>query len=356
MARDNLTLLEGFNPDEVRGVVIRPTDDMAVYAVPDRGLEVLDVTLGGEPVMWRNPAGHRSWRSWRGSGLNPMSHIEAAFTGGLENAGAPEGVLPLHGTFSVTPCRDWQRTPTGGVTGTIDCRRMVVGPSIVVRRTIEPVPGRRAFTIRDELSSDIAGDYMWLYHPNFPVTDGTEFRSSECLVAPRADDIAKWGLREYRTYCCVGRGHTRFPPATDEAGVNEENFEQCFIMALESDSGGVVRAMLRAPDRRSAAYVKYNRADFQPVQQAFQLWKNPRDGVSGLEVGSTFLGWTYAREHGLLCTVPADASHVYEIEIGFLRGKDDVDAFASAIPAAGRPRLKLMTADELASIYTGHIC
>ena len=63
MSDDDLVLLEGFNPDGVRGVVLRPADDTEVYVVPDRALEVLDVLVGGEPAMWRNPAGHRSWRS-----------------------------------------------------------------------------------------------------------------------------------------------------------------------------------------------------------------------------------------------------------------------------------------------------
>lgn len=353
MAKSDLVLLKGFNPDEVRGLVIRPTDDMEVYAVPERGLEVLDVLIDGRPVMYRNPAGHRSWRSWRGSGLNPLVHIEAAFTAGLENAGAPEGILPLHGTFSVTPARQWRKTPAGGVTGTIDCRRMVIGPSIVVERTIEPVPGKRAFRIIDDLHSEVGSDYMWLYHPNFPVGEGTEFVCSERLVVPRDDGIAKWGLRAYRTFCCVGRGHTRFPPSTDAEGVERENFEQCFIMSVEPDAEGLVRAMLRAADRQSAAYIAYNVNHFQPSQRAFQLWKNPRDAVSGLEVGNTFLGWSYAAEHDLLCHLQRGQRHHYELEIGFLTTAEEVAAFAAAMPMVAEPALKVMDKKTMVAVYGG---
>lgn len=353
MADEDLALLKGFNPDGVRGVVIQPVEGMEVYAVPERGLEVLDVLIDGRPVMYRNPAGHRSWRSWRGAGLNPISHIEAGFTGGLENTGAPTGPLPLHGTFSVTPATEWRRTPTGGVRGTVDCRRMVVGPSVIVERAVEPVAGRRAFRYVDRLRAGVASDFMWLYHPNFPVADGTEFVSSETLVVPRADGIAKWGLKAYRTFRRVGQGCVRFPPSAEAEAVEEENFEQCFIMAVRPDGHGDVRAMLIAADGESAAYVKYNVGHFQSVQRAFQLWKNPRDGVSGLEVGNTFLGWDYAREHGLLCRLEAGEVHEYELEVGFLRGRDEVEAMAAQVPDVGEPELKIMGAASLASLYRG---
>lgn len=353
MAKSDLVLLKGFNPDEVRGFVVRPVDDTEIYVVPDRGLEVLDVLIGGKPVMYRNPAGHRGWRSWRAAGLNPMQHIEASFTGGLENAGAPEGHLPLHGTFSVTPARQWRKTPSGGITGTIDCRRLVVGPSIVVERTVEPVPGKRAFRIIDDLHTEVGSDYMWLYHPNFPVDEGTEFVSSERLVVPRDDGIAQWGLRAYRTYCSVGRGYTRLPPSTDSDGVERENFEQCFIMTMQPDAEGMVRVMLRDPDRRSGAYIAYQASQFQPSQQAFQLWKNPRDAVSGLEIGSTFLGWTYAAQNDLLCHLERGQPHHYELEIGFLVGEDEVAAFAAKMPKVPEPTLKVMDKSALAGLYKG---
>ena len=353
MSDEPLVTLGGFNPDGVRGVVIRPTDDMAVYVVPDRALEVLDVLVDGRPVMYRNPAGHRSWRSWRSGGLNPLAHIEAAFTGGLENVGAPNGPLPLHGTFSVTPAAEWELTPTGGVRGRVDCRRMVVGPGIIVERSVEPVPGRRAFKYVDRLRAEVGSDYMWLYHPNFPVAEGTRFVSSETLVVPRPDDIARWGLKTYRVFENVGRGHCRFPPGTDAASVEEENFEQCFIMRVLPDGDGVVRAMLVAPDGESAGYVEYDTARFHDVQQAFQLWKNPRDGACGLEVGSCFMGWQYAAEHGLLCRLGQGEEHTYEIEIGFLRGRAEVDAFRAEMPDAGEPELKTVDAEGLAAVYKG---
>ncbi|NIA21175.1 MAG: DUF4432 family protein [Anaerolineaceae bacterium] len=354
MADNELSLLKGFNPDRVEGAVLRPTDDMEVYVVPERGLEVLDVLIGGRPVMYRNPAGHRSRLSYNAAGLGPVKSIEGFFTAGLENAGPPEAPLPLHGTFSQTPARRWSRTETGGLRGEIDCRRMVTGPGIIVERTVEPVPGRRAFRVMDDLRGAIAGDYMWLYHPNFPIVEGTRLASSELLVAPRPDGIAEVDMARYRTFERVGEGSARWPPAAESAAaVREENFEKCYIMAVEPDASGEVRAALVAPDGESAAYVQYNVAHFHANQRAFQFWKNPRDGVSGLEVGSTFFGWTYAARHGLLCHVGKDNVHHSEIEVGFLVTKQEVDAFLARIPKVAEPTVKAMTLDELAGVYKG---
>lgn len=350
-SESDLVPLKGFNPDGVCGVVLKPTDDCEVYVVPDRALEVLDVLIDSRPVMYRNPAGHRASRSWSGAGLNPIRHIEAGFTAGLENVGAPQGDLPLHGTFSVTPARQWQRTETGGVRGTIDCRRMVTGPSIIVERTVEPVPGRRAYRITDRLQAEVGSDYMWLYHPNFPVVDGTQLISSETFVMPRDDGIAEKGLETYRTFSGVGRGHTRWPPGTEAEAVAEENFEQCYIMRVEPDDQGVVRAMLVAPDRGSAATVSYNLKDLLAEQRMLHFWKNPRDGSSSLEVGSTFLGWEFARTGGLLSSLATGQERTYEIEVGFLRSRQEVDAFADAMPQVGEAERQLVKQEDMARVY-----
>ncbi|MBN2583061.1 MAG: DUF4432 family protein, partial [Planctomycetes bacterium] len=319
---------------------------------PERGLEVLDVLIGGKPVMYRNPSGHRGRLSYNAVGLGPVRSIEAFFTGGLENAGAPEGPLPLHGTFSQTPARQWQRTETGGVRGTIDCRIMVAGPSLVVERAVEPVKGKRAFRVIDDIRATVGGNYMWLYHPNFPVVEGTRFTSSERLVVPRPDGIAEKGMDRYRTFERVGQGVTRWPPSSeDAAAVAEENFEKCYIMSVEPDARGDVRAALVAPDGGSAAYVLYNVAHFHDNQRAFQFWKNPRDGVSGLEVGSTFLGWTYASEHGLLCSIATGETHHYEIEVGFLTSRKEVDGLLAAMPKTDKPRVEVASRDALVAYY-----
>ena len=352
MADDLLELLPGFNPDGVMGCVVRPTPDMQVYAVPDRGLEVLDVLIDGQPVMYRSPAGHRGRASWSSAGILPLGHIEGAFTSGLENCGPPDGPLPLHGTFSVTPARSWQATPDGGITGQIDCRKLVTGPGIVVQRTIAPIPGRRAFSISDELQATLGGDFMWLYHPNFPVSEGTRFVSSQKLVVPRPDGISAHRVNDYELFANVGRGYTRTPPSTDDpARIDEENFERCYLMKMTPDASGLVRVALVAPDGESAACLEYRPADFMPCQQAFQLWKNPRDAACGLEIGSPFMGWSYARQHALLCHLPQCGRHRFSITIGFLRGSKEVREYTDLMRVPCDVAIRHLQRDELAGIY-----
>ena len=351
--QEKFSLLQGFNPDGVEGVVLRPTADMEVYVVPDRGLEVLDVLIDGRPVMYRNPAGHRGRMSYQRAGLGPLSHIEGAFTAGPDNVGVATEALPLHGTFTVTPAADLQRTSSGGVRGKMNCSKMVVGPNIIVERTVEPVEGRRAFRIVDEIRATITSDYMWLYHPNFPVADGTRLVCSETVVVPRPGEaISGLGAENYRLFERVGEGRTRFPRSDpDPTAVAEENFEKCYIMQVKPDAAGLVRAALVAPDGDSAAYVKYNVRDFATLQQQFQFWKNPRDASAGLEFGSTFLGWAYAARHGLLGCIKKGETHRYECEIGFLTTRAEVEAFTREIPKVGPAEIRRTDGEGLAEVY-----
>jgi hypothetical protein len=351
--KEKLSLLKGFNPDGVEGVVLRPTADMEVYVVPDRGLEVLDVLVAGRPVMYRNLAGHLGRCSYQRAGLGPLAHIEGAFTAGPDNVGGGTDACPLHGTFSVTPAADVQRTASGGVRGSMNCSKLVVGPNIIVERTVEPVEGRRAFRIIDEISATVTSDYMWLYHPNFPVATGTRFVSSETVVVPRPGDaISGLGAENYRLFERVGEGRIHFPRTDgDPAAIAEENFEKCYVMQVKPDAAGLVRAALVAPDGTSAAYVKYAIGNFAKLQQAFQFWKNPRDGVSGLEFGSTFLGWAYAAKHGMLGCVKKGETHRYECEIGFLTTRAKVEAFTKEIPAVGPAEIRRLDTAGLAEVY-----
>jgi len=353
--------LPGFNPDGVMGYVLQPMPDMKVFAVPDRALEVLDVVLTQvgtvpTPLMFRNSMGHRGRASYDGTGLKPIDSIECAFTAGLEHVGGPEGVFPLHGTFSQTPAHDIKDSRLGGITGKIDFDRLVVGPHITVTRTVSPCIDEYAFHITDELEARVASDYMFLYHPNFPVVNGTQFYSSERLVVPRPGIINETDMRHYITFERVGEGKAVFPPSDDGVeAIRAENFEKCYVMSMQLNVGGDVYAMLISPDGEQAAYIHYNVNSFQPSQQAFQLWKNPRDGSCGLVIGSTFLGRAYAADNNLLCHLEPGERHVYSIDIGFLFGKGEVDEMKDMIDHMGYPKIEAMDPIALANVYKGHV-
>ncbi|MBS3098154.1 DUF4432 family protein [Candidatus Woesearchaeota archaeon] len=358
----DLVLLEGLNPDRVKGIVTG-SKDMKIYVDPRRGLDIPDVLINGEPVMFRNPSGHRSVETYNTFGLGPVPHFEGVLTTGPENVGGfnVELGVSLHGTFTATPADpdSLQRTESGGIKGTIYVGRIVVGPQLIVERTIEPVEGKFAFTIDDRIRSACDGVeqyYMWLYHPNFPVKDSTTLCSSERIVIPRPGDLKSIVDAEfYREFQKVKKGVAICPPSGDsEEKIREENFEKCYIMVMEPDKEGDVYAMLISPDGNKAAYIRYNVNDFQDVQQAFQFWKNPRDGASGLEIGSTFLGWEFAKRKGLLCNL-SHKEHHYKIEIGFLMTGNEVNQFKEKIPATKPVVIPLDMRNEAAivDVYRG---
>jgi len=350
--RDAPTMLPGDNTDEITGFIVTPADGMKVYTVPERGLEVLAVTIDGKMVMSENQAGHLSRSSFDGYAFGPLKSIEAAFTAGPENTGGPQEHSPLHGTFSQTPAIDHtlDRTTDGGIEGTIHWSRMVLGPSLDIHRTISPVKDSDitpyVFAIDDAITGLLTGYYKWLYHPNFPVENGTRFVSSETKVVPRPDGRSHVdaegrfcvdGNKYYRLFDRVGEGVTlkKFPPSTvDDGGIPaiiKENFEKCYVIKVEPDANGDIYAALISKDGKKGVYVKYKADMLQPQQQAFQLWENRREGIAGLEVGSDFNGWDWAEKHDLLVPIEEGQTHNYRIEIGFLRNEEQVQKLLAKI-------------------------
>src|SRR3989338_5366292 len=129
-----MQLLKGKNEEGVKGIVLKPTPNSEVYAVPERALEVLDFRVDQVPVMWQNPAGHRLT-----PGGDTTDHIEAFFTAGLTNVGGPCLAFGLHGSFSLKSASDISGLKTKRldmVSGLIDATSMVLGPYITVDRQV----------------------------------------------------------------------------------------------------------------------------------------------------------------------------------------------------------------------------
>lgn len=328
---DNTPRINGHNPDDVTGIILAPREDTKIHVAPRRALEVLDVTVGDKHVMWLNPKGHLAYR--RGGGLE---HIEAFFTAGPENVGGPSMGLPLHGSFSLTPAKEWEpiKTDRGdGVEGLIDVTDMVRGPYMTVHRKVIALTGKAAFVVEDTLEAQVGSMFMFLYHPNFPVQNRTQLVANPTVVVAR-DLISNCDIERYNIFENVGEGLAGLPATQpngrDFTAVRRENFERAYVMKMQPDDKGDIYVMLVSPDLRTAAYVRYNTNDFMYMQQAFQFWKNPRGGSSGLEVGSTFMGREYASQHDLECCLNKGQKLTYRIEVGFLTNIGEVRDFIAA--------------------------
>jgi hypothetical protein len=287
--------------------------------------------------MMRNPKGHLNGHEIDTYGAQLVDWVEGFTTCGLENTGPSQPAFAGHGSFTRTRL-DVKKTTSSSVQGTVQCANMVMGPYIEVERTITACQDRKAFVVRDVLSAGTIssgrpykGDspYMLLYHPNFPLHDGDRlFTKARTAVA--RDLISNCGMESFMHISGVGQGVAAAPPSQPDgenySRVKKENFERCYVMDLVPDRAGDVFAAIIGKNSDQGAYIKYNARQFKKPM-AFQLWRNPRGGCCGLEIGTTFMGRAYAMEHGLMRVLKNGEKHTYEIEAGFLKGKKEVADF-----------------------------
>ncbi len=313
--------LPGINPQNVKGYVLRPTDDTEFYVVPTRGLDILSARLAGHPVLWEHPSGHRD------RPCGDLDPIEGFFTAGIENTGPPVMGLPLHGSFGWrwADAMEFIETETEvGVRGVIHATDMVRGPYIDVTRTVTATRGRRGFRLEDIFAATVDSDFMLLYHPNFPVSEEARLLVNAVAVKSR-DAISDRGLDSFDQFSGVHQGKAVLPPSEDAAGANAENFEQAYVMQLEPDSEGFVTAMLVSGDNQSAVTIRYGGNGFDDCQQCFVLWKNPRGGVCGMERGNTFCGRRWAKENDLVSHLQVGKNRTYVVEVDFLTSSSEIE-------------------------------
>ncbi|MDC0937286.1 DUF4432 family protein [Pirellulales bacterium] len=326
-AISKLTPLPGFNPHRLAGFPLPLGDNAVAYVVPDRGLDVLDVRIGDEAVMYVNPAGHLA------RPISDLDHIEGFFTAGLENTGPPAMGLPLHGTFGWRPAGDltFENDAAGqpSIRGIIHAVDMVRGPYIKVERTVTPLAHGIGFRVEDALTASVDSEFMLLYHPNFPIDNGTQFVANAEVVAAR-DQISDLEIEDYARFQRVGKGEALLPPADSRERAISENFEQAYVIQLTPEADGSVWAMLVAADGETAAYIRCHGDGFDPAQRPLCLWKNPRAAVAGLERGNTFCGREYAKEQDIISRLGAGEQRRYVVEVGFLRTASEVEEYRRA--------------------------
>ena len=208
--------------------------------------------------------------------------------------------------------------------GVIHATDMVRGPYIDVTRTVTALRGRRAFRIEDVFSANVDSEFMLLYHPNFPVREGTRLVTHAIQVKSR-DLISDAGLDSFATFSSVGKGKAVLPPSNEPSGMEDENFEQAYVMHLQPDLQGFVTAMLISQDNQSAVMIRYGGDGFDDHQKSFVLWKNPRSGMCGMERGNTFCGRQWAAENQLVSQIRVGEDRTYQIDVEFFTNKSSIE-------------------------------
>lgn len=282
--------------------------DVDVDVLPDRGLDLGQMRVGGVPLAWISPTGFprasvhdgdgRGWTRAFGGGL--------LTTCGLLNVGpaAHDGgePHPMHGRYTSLPATvvRAEATEDGVVVEGIIREAAVFGVHLELRRRITVPLGGRSIRVEDVLTNRGADavEPMVLYHLNFgwPLIDeGTTLRSPATAVTPR-DAEAAAGAETWDVF-----------PAPQHPSP-----EQVFAHELPPDRAVAVEV---GNPRGLGVVVRFDTAQLPGLFQ----WRVAEPGmvVLGIEPAlvPTILGRAAAREQGLLRPLAPGASLSLGVEI-----------------------------------------
>lgn len=259
--------------------------------LPDRGLGIWRMTVGGCELGWqspiRGPVHPRFVPLAEPSGLGWLDGFdELVARCGLVSNGAPDfspegrlrhglhgriANLPAHGVVAVLDDTAGSVTLTGAVDET---RFLVHALRMTTRLTLRADHPGIAWTDAVENRSDRPATIQMLYHVNLGpplLGEGAEVVAPVTELAPR-DAAAAADVPTWHRYAAprAGRG------------------EEVHFMRLEPDAAGRATALLVAPGGGQAASLSWRAAELP----CFTLWKNQgglADGyVTGLEPGTNF--------------------------------------------------------------------
>ena len=323
----------------VRALEFRTGTGFAFDVLVDRAFDIGRCELAGRSLAWDSGVGfagpwYYEWkdigfmRNWGGGFLTTCGIDHTLFMAedtATQYHYPPKQTeeFPLHGRFSNRPARlvgygeHWEGDECVLWAEGETLQAAVFGEHLVLRRRIEARVGESRLTIHDEVEN-VGWDrtpHMLLYHVNvgFPVVD----EGSEVLVPAR--------VVEARGDHPVDGYTTLDPPAP---GFVEQVFEH--ENAVEPDGSvpvGIVNHRLGI-----GAYEVY-----RPDQLPFHfMWRMLGEGtyVVGIEpCTNRTAGRLDARERGELIELDPGETRVYDLELGALDGKAEVDAFATRVSA-----------------------
>jgi hypothetical protein len=326
---------------EVRLLEFRTGSGFEFDVVVDRAFDIGRCELNGQSLAWQSSVGfggpwfaeHEGlgWlRNWGGGLLTTCGLDHALFM--AEDTAEQYHYPPkdresfgLHGRISNRPAflRSY-----GSVWDGDECtlyaegevvQASVFGENLVLRRRIETRVGSNHFTIRDvvENAGWNATPHMYLYHINigFPVVDdGSEILVPTSSIEARGDHP----VEGYRTLD---------PP---EPAHVERVYEHDVI--AEADGSvpvGIVNRLLG-----TGAYEVFNHQQL-PFHFVWRMLGQGQYAV-GIEPCTNRTGGRLdARERGELIVLEPGQSRTYDLELGALRGEEEIEAFANRVEKLG---------------------
>lgn len=177
--------------------------------LPDRALDIGQLTSGGVPIAWVSPTGRVGGERYEPTGDNWLRTFGGGLlaTCGLDTFG-PAGVdegdeFGLHGRIGTTPAEivRCEATPDGVVVEGIIRQTCVFGENLELHRRIKTASGSTTLSIADTVTNRgfDRQPHMMLYHMNFgwPLIDSTTRLTIPSAAVTARDEDAAAGLDQY---------------------------------------------------------------------------------------------------------------------------------------------------------------
>jgi hypothetical protein len=199
------------------------------------------------------------------------------------------------------------------------------GENLVLTRRYRARLGESRFFMHDEIENAgwLPAEHMLLYHINigFPAVDEGSEQLAPVLRPPSIPDgLPASSAGEYNHFIAP-----------------QPNWQlQGFELDMGAEADGSVPVGIANRDN-FGAYVVYNQRQFPQYLE----WRMMGEGqyAVGIEPCTNTFGRRIARDRGQLITLQPGERRVYDLEVGVLNGRADVDAFrrrVGAIMATGR--------------------
>ena len=326
-------LMDG-NEKGVDAIDFRTGSGLNFTVLPSRGLDVSYAEYQGIPLCWRSSTGDVSPAHYEPDGLGWLRGFYGGLltTCGMRQVGVPgkddDEALGLHGRVSYIPAKNvWVDSRWEGQRYMLWAQGKVkeaaaLGENLIRTRRIWTELGSRTLHIEDIVENLGYQDspHMYLFHINvgFPIlTQDSELLAPSSQVTPR-DEQAAANLNNYNL--CE-------PPTVDFQ-------EQVFYHEMEPDIDNHIHVALVNRNFNGGqgigVSVRYHKTQFPHFVQ----WKMCGEGnyVFGLEPSNCGVeGRAKERERGALQYIEPGGRRHYEVEIGVLSSKAEIDELQEKI-------------------------
>jgi hypothetical protein len=316
------------------------TGNLTFTSVVERAMDISRMEFCGQPLAWISPVGIPAPWSFEPQGLGPLR----SFFGGLLTTcgmthillpaqdtaeqyfypAKPTEDFPLHGRATGVPAElvshggkwvgeDYLIWAEGKIT-----EACLFGENLCLTRRIETHLGSKSIKIRDEVENIgwFRTPHMYLYHVNagFPVVDeGAEIilptRSTVPANEPAAAGLKTWNICHKPT---------------------RHKLEEIFLQEMEPDPEGWVQAGIANKRLNNGDGLGFFIRYPKKAMPFFWIWKIMGQGVYsvGLEPATNSIeGRLKDREAGRLAFLDPGEKRLYELEIGVLSGKSEIEEF-----------------------------